>query len=635
MMSKPKTGRNDLCPCGSGRKFKKCCLQGNAAISREEQLIDGGRHARVAAMSEVAELTIHRCRQRPVWRTANFDAVKVQIIIDEILNSASEAIASPRHSRQYWFVLIRRWADQLWDELQESTGKQLTEWVNPVVRLAGKLVLQVTDDSEPFEWVESNGQAGISYEGLGQPELLAIAKVFSLAAALYDAESRYRFACKGFQVFSNDENNALALQDTESVQFYEQRRGQFGTTSGSAGLWYDAATVFALEKDLCNWFGVSQVCNDRLYLKSVEPPAEIELGYVLQPDYDSYPGHPHQSTAIPYDRLLLDSALRPAFEVALSQNAQELVSFFYTVSQFIYHSLRYPRFNEYERGIRIDWDDETISFRQQILGHWNDVATLGMLRSSKEAWIQALLEVSESSQREYPSVPKLAETQIDHLIDQFTWTQGDAVYDNSPKLFVRLSSKTLALDATWLSDCLRHTLLQASVVGRDETKNIGDVTGPWFEKQAMSFFARELSLSENDYVFQRNVKDSVGAEEIDIAFVVDRCLFVLDCKAMSKTSEYMIGHYSLLRNRQTEQLKQLRKRNTARIRKIESGLTQERIAPEDFDRSVGLVCTTDVEYLPLDESDFWIGMSPLVGPPNELLETIKSVAGQAAGVGLS
>ena len=23
----PKVGRNDPCPCGSGRKFKKCCLQ--------------------------------------------------------------------------------------------------------------------------------------------------------------------------------------------------------------------------------------------------------------------------------------------------------------------------------------------------------------------------------------------------------------------------------------------------------------------------------------------------------------------------------------------------------------------------------------------------------------------------------
>lgn len=25
--SKPRVGRNDPCPCGSGLKFKKCCLQ--------------------------------------------------------------------------------------------------------------------------------------------------------------------------------------------------------------------------------------------------------------------------------------------------------------------------------------------------------------------------------------------------------------------------------------------------------------------------------------------------------------------------------------------------------------------------------------------------------------------------------
>lgn len=27
--SKSKTGRNDPCPCGSGKKFKKCCLWTN------------------------------------------------------------------------------------------------------------------------------------------------------------------------------------------------------------------------------------------------------------------------------------------------------------------------------------------------------------------------------------------------------------------------------------------------------------------------------------------------------------------------------------------------------------------------------------------------------------------------------
>lgn len=26
----PKVGRNDFCPCGSGKKFKKCCLNQNA-----------------------------------------------------------------------------------------------------------------------------------------------------------------------------------------------------------------------------------------------------------------------------------------------------------------------------------------------------------------------------------------------------------------------------------------------------------------------------------------------------------------------------------------------------------------------------------------------------------------------------
>jgi hypothetical protein len=29
-----KTGRNDMCPCGSGRKFKKCCELKNGAEQR-------------------------------------------------------------------------------------------------------------------------------------------------------------------------------------------------------------------------------------------------------------------------------------------------------------------------------------------------------------------------------------------------------------------------------------------------------------------------------------------------------------------------------------------------------------------------------------------------------------------------
>ena len=31
----PKTGRNDPCPCGSGNKFKRCCLPREEQAARE------------------------------------------------------------------------------------------------------------------------------------------------------------------------------------------------------------------------------------------------------------------------------------------------------------------------------------------------------------------------------------------------------------------------------------------------------------------------------------------------------------------------------------------------------------------------------------------------------------------------
>ena len=34
-----KTGRNDLCPCGSGRKFKKCCESKTASATQSRVLM--------------------------------------------------------------------------------------------------------------------------------------------------------------------------------------------------------------------------------------------------------------------------------------------------------------------------------------------------------------------------------------------------------------------------------------------------------------------------------------------------------------------------------------------------------------------------------------------------------------------
>ena len=34
--SEPSIGRNEPCPCGSGKKFKKCCGQDNAGVDRSD-----------------------------------------------------------------------------------------------------------------------------------------------------------------------------------------------------------------------------------------------------------------------------------------------------------------------------------------------------------------------------------------------------------------------------------------------------------------------------------------------------------------------------------------------------------------------------------------------------------------------
>ena len=34
-----KTGRNEPCPCGSGRKYKQCCLMARASMTRGQKVL--------------------------------------------------------------------------------------------------------------------------------------------------------------------------------------------------------------------------------------------------------------------------------------------------------------------------------------------------------------------------------------------------------------------------------------------------------------------------------------------------------------------------------------------------------------------------------------------------------------------
>ena len=66
-----KTGRNDLCTCGSGRKYKKCCEaseRGGGTQSRVMLFAVGGA-VLIAMLALIASFTVESSGLTRVWST--------------------------------------------------------------------------------------------------------------------------------------------------------------------------------------------------------------------------------------------------------------------------------------------------------------------------------------------------------------------------------------------------------------------------------------------------------------------------------------------------------------------------------------------------------------------------------------
>jgi hypothetical protein len=600
-------------------------------------------------MLKVVQVIYDRSKQNRDWNPANdvgniarLDASRIQIRLNEITKYASEVLSSCSHSRQYWFQLLRRLAPLLWKDLQSFSdykSDEGPEWLAEVTKGAGQLVLTCSSNGDPWEWVEEGDIRGIDYRELSHQELLVAAQIFLLAQLRYECQVRFRFACKGFRVFAEaNKGDALMAQDTESIKRYEARRDQYDTFTGSAGLWCDPVEIVPVREGLCQWVGPRPVVANRFVLRSKKPPVEIALQYLFLPFFEIDASSNKQAIAmneskavasfIPYDRLIEHPDLRSAFESAFGFESEQIVAFLYSVYRLIYTFLRFPRLDYGDgKAIELVWADEPILLRENVLHHWRDAGVMGLLRSNKANWIERLQIESAFVHDSDVSVPALDKKQIEELVQKFTWHADMPLNSNAPVLFIEVSSNTLILDGFSAGDFLRHVLLAVNVVSKDESSLMHgrDLTGKWLETQAKLYFTRKLDLPSSK-VIQGKV---VGKKrEIDIAFVFNRTLFVIDCKAMAKDVAFMEGQHQRIRNRHSEMRKELNEKNLQRIELITQGLVSDVIAPESFDRAYGLVCTSAVEYLPLEDNAFWSNDVPLVGPPEELLDSIRVLSKQ-------
>ncbi len=223
-----------------------------------------------------------------------------------------------------------------------------------------------------------------------------------------------------------------------------------------------------------------------------------------------------------------------------------------------------------------------------------------------------------------PSVHALSHDETRHLTTLFTILPGNLADDLLPKIFVHLSEHALVLDLLLAGDFLRHLIFLPSLAysrGIGKAAGLGDPAGERLEEETIGYFSRKLGIRKASMVINRKL----GTREIDIAFVLNGLLVVIDCKAKMKDWDYMEGHHRKIRNRLTEFRTELNVKLPQRIEMIRAGRCKDVLDPSSFSAALGLVCTSSVEFLPKSEREFWSRDLPLVGPPEELLDTIKNL----------
>jgi tetratricopeptide (TPR) repeat protein len=91
----PKTGRNDPCPCGSGRKYKHCCLEKDRAVELAPAIAQG-----VRLQAQQADHAAQRRDYEAAWQqTQALDAASNAVVdlvhagrLDEAEHAARELL---------------------------------------------------------------------------------------------------------------------------------------------------------------------------------------------------------------------------------------------------------------------------------------------------------------------------------------------------------------------------------------------------------------------------------------------------------------------------------------------------------------------------------------------------------------
>jgi hypothetical protein len=652
--------RNEPCPCGSGRKYKRCCLRGGDLLvvnldvqAHVLQLLDTHRQSvarKIDLAGQAAMLALQQDQAARLLRSSGAtDTLQGQA---ELINRCHEVVGelvnlslnASDHCSAYWFLLVRRLSPTILrailpgvpsrsDDGNDAHGRMAN--VSEILSILTSLILG-SDVAQKGQMAHFNSQ-GVDYTSLGVGELCIVGSMIGYALQIQQFRVSFRLINKGVSLRDQvDKDNptptGLAVVD------YERRRRKYSTLMGFAGVWYDPLTLstrhgwtewVALRMSFPQGFGIQIEGDSGVLYTPWLVTGFMEERYL--PRLSSLPNVPSHIVSGDDDNAMCGIPIKAILstipvEFFIRESREELTDFLFSIYLVLQEWLELTAVG---CSVQSQADDyvqivprASLRSPHQFRAIWSDVAALGLVRRSKSEWLHDLWEALTQIWDAEQCTPRMSETRLREILMSFTRHPDRPVWSNEPYLFIAPVEHNVFLDLLRLGDALIDIFVEFNRLGRDPGLKLGDPMGPLFESNVASYFLRSLKVDPDTALVARVVTSGTRRREVDLAFVYRRCLIVIDCKAKPHDWEYMQGKHSRIRNHASEFKKEFVK-NQERIQLIRDGAAAEIIPASAFDRAEAFVCTPTVEYLPPDEPAFWASSYARVGPPEELLDTIR------------
>jgi len=651
-----KIGRNDPCPCGSGKKYKYCCLlKGRTEEYAVEIPFVDPTSLRMHYLSQRMQGDFVKTYQRSAQdiEAEVFSRLPLNCVLDKNKSEnvllrwktrLEEEIAKlcSSHSKYYWLFLSRhifpatpyphdrpgtpylhRTTFNL-ALLKYGSAEQSGEFVNVPARFdigeyiesEGPYSGETIDDetmlmTEPCNVDEANyvPRAIRVPRHLTLNDVIDIYKIEYLSYNYYMVTAQLRRVWKGgkLRVKGKQFDEIILPEKVEVlVSLFDKRNEQYGGLLSHFGLMQSLETAADVPDDFVIFVPIWNIEKHKVPL--VFPGEEFIDGKLKGPVYLEPDGSnfvPLPTTLQPlYEKACM---FREAIEGIFGFSPEEIITFLIALErhhQSFWLRIFHSRYNFFQRGYSLQ--PSTQHFQEYLLelyqyAHrrlFGDISAEGAASS-----LERLVEWAAYSDEDFSNISLWERTGVRLLLR----VPGGLLVDHS------------AIPAV-LTSIFSELSLLASSNGR-----IGQVKGDDFENEVEKYLEANVPNFRH-WICHKQLEFGSGAKrDIDVSFRLGQVLFVIECKSFSRSLAFERGEPDALKSREEKTEAALNQVDSLceLLSKESKGRNFE--IPRGVTRLVAIAASPFPEYIAVKSERYFLTNDiPRVCTPQEIAEFSRS-----------